>query len=117
MTEIPSPTDTPTKTHAKALSALGHEVRLTIFRLLVQAGPEGLRVGEIGAHLGVPPSTLAHHLSSLVEAGLVRQDRQGREVVSRASFEAMRSLVDFLSEACCVGVPAPDAQTESDTAA
>jgi ArsR family transcriptional regulator, arsenate/arsenite/antimonite-responsive transcriptional repressor len=64
----------------RALAALGHDARLAIFRLLVQAGEEGLIVGEIGAHLGLAPSTLAHHLNTLVI-----QERRGREVVNRAA--------------------------------
>jgi DNA-binding transcriptional ArsR family regulator len=59
---------------ARALAALGHDTRLAIFRLLVRAGEEGLNVGEIGQHLDQAPSTLAHHLSALVEAGLVVQE-------------------------------------------
>src|SRR3546814_7960903 len=66
---------------ARALAALGHEARLAIYRLLVRAGEEGLNVGEIAAHLKMPASTLAHHLSTLVAAGLVIQERRGREVV------------------------------------
>lgn len=92
------------KTAATALSALGHEVRLHIFRLLVQAGDEGLNVGEIGSHLGMPPSTLSHHLSALVQAGLVVQERQGRIIVNRADYERMQSLLGYLSEACCEGI-------------
>ncbi|KPQ21839.1 MAG: transcriptional regulator, ArsR family, partial [Rhodobacteraceae bacterium HLUCCA24] len=69
--------------NARALAALGHDARLSIFRLLVKAGDDGLRVGDIGAHLGLAPSTLAHHLSTLVDAGLVLQDKQGREVFNR----------------------------------
>jgi uncharacterized ion transporter superfamily protein YfcC len=60
-----------TTPHARALSALGHDARLSIFRLLVQAGENGLRVGDIGTHLDMAASTLAHHLSALVAAGLV----------------------------------------------
>ncbi|HEX9859051.1 MAG TPA: helix-turn-helix domain-containing protein, partial [Paracoccaceae bacterium] len=60
---------------SRALAALGHDARLAIFRLLVKAGPDGLIVGEIGAHLGLAPSTLAHHLAGLVAAGLVAQER------------------------------------------
>jgi DNA-binding transcriptional ArsR family regulator len=89
---------------AKALAALGHETRLAIYRLLVRAGTEGLNVGEIGAHVAVPNSTLAHHLGTLVEAGLVVQERRGREVVSRADYEAMRRTVSFLTSKCCTGV-------------
>ncbi len=89
---------------ARSLSALGHEARLEIYRLLVRAGEEGLNVGEIGAHLKIPASTLAHHLSTLVAAGLVIQERQGREVVNRADYVAMRRTVAFLTENCCIGV-------------
>jgi len=64
-------------------------------------------VGQIAAHLGLPASTQAHHLRTLVEAGLVRQDRQGREVVNSADFETMRRLTAFLSAECCVGVADP----------
>lgn len=90
--------------HARALAALGHDARLAIFRLLVRAGEEGMRVGDIGAHLGLAPSTLAHHLSALVDAGLVRQERQGREVINRADYDAMRRVLDFLTAECCTGV-------------
>ena len=95
---------TPATRHARALSALGHDARLSIFRLLVQAGEGGLRVGDIGAHLDMAASTLAHHLSALVEAGLVLQERQGREVFNRVDYPAMRALVDFLTHECCAGV-------------
>jgi ArsR family transcriptional regulator len=88
----------------RSLSALGHDARLEIYRLMVQAGEDGLNVGEIGVHLKIPASTLAHHLSTLVAAGLVIQERRGREVVSRADYMAMRRTVAFLTENCCVGV-------------
>ena len=103
---------TPTSLNARALAALGHDARLTIFRLLVRAGDEGLRVSDIGTHTGLAPSTLAHHLSTLVDAGLVLQDKQGREVFNRADFQAMRRVVGFLTSECCAGVrvqPAEDA--------
>ena len=89
---------------ARALAALGHEARLAIYRLLVRAGDEGLNVGEIAAHLDMPASTLAHHLSSLVAAGLVIQERHGREVVNRADYDAMNRTVSFLTDQCCTGV-------------
>ena len=89
---------------ARALAALGHEARLAIYRLLVRAGADGLNVGEIAQHLKLPASTLAHHLSTLVAAGLVLQERQGREVVNRADYEAMRRTVGFLTDKCCTGV-------------
>lgn len=98
---------------ARALAALGHDARLSIFRLLIKAGDSGLNVGQIGAHLGIAPSTLAHHLGALVDAGLVTQERLGREVVNRAAFAAIRGLADFLLSECCAGVPnlAPEAAT------
>ncbi|MDF1775830.1 MAG: metalloregulator ArsR/SmtB family transcription factor [Rhizobiaceae bacterium] len=95
------------KTAAKSLSALGHEARLSVYRLLVRAGDGGLNVGEIGQHLTIPASTLAHHLSALVEVGLVRQQRHGREIRNHANYDAMTDLVDFLTRECCVGVTAP----------
>lgn len=89
---------------ARALSALGHEARLEIFRLLVKAGHEGLSVGEISAHLGIPASTLAHHLSALVASGLVTQERRGRSIINRIDYGRMQALIGFLSEECCEGV-------------
>lgn len=89
---------------AHALAALGHEARLGVFRLLVRAGEDGLTVGEIGTHMGLPPSTLAHHLGTLVDAGLVVQERHGRKIVNRADYAAVRRTLAFLTDECCVGV-------------
>lgn len=89
---------------AQSLAALGHETRLAAFRLLVKSGHEGLNVGAIGAHLGQAPSTLAHHLRTLVDAGLVVQDRQGREVINRVDFCALDRTLGFLTAECCGGV-------------
>jgi DNA-binding transcriptional ArsR family regulator len=89
---------------ARALAALGHDARLSIFRLLVKAGDEGLRVSDIGHHLGLAPSTLAHHLSTLTAAGLVVQEKQGREVLNRVDYPAMHRVLDFLTSECCSGV-------------
>lgn len=93
---------------ARALAALGHDARLSIFRLLVRAGEDGLRVSDIGKHLGLAPSTLAHHLSTLVDAGLVLQEKRGREVFNRVDFPAMRSVVNILTAECCAGVVVAD---------
>lgn len=95
---------TATSPNARSLAALGHDARLSIFRLLVKAGDDGLRVSDIGEHLGLAPSTLAHHLSALVDAGLVLQDKQGREVFNRVDFPAVNRLVGFLTSECCAGV-------------
>ncbi|MGX1306625.1 ArsR family transcriptional regulator [Amorphus suaedae] len=89
---------------ARSLAALGHETRLDIFRLLVRAGNDGLNVGEIGRHLAMPASTLAHHLGGLVDAGLVIQERRGRQIVNRVDYAAMRETLSFLSTECCTGV-------------
>ena len=89
---------------AQALAALGHEARLSVFRLLVRSGHGGLNVGEICAHLDMPASTLAHHLRALVAAGLVTQERQGRIILNRADYQAMDSLLEFLGDECCAGV-------------
>jgi DNA-binding transcriptional ArsR family regulator len=88
-------------------SALGHEARLALFRLLVRAGPEGLNIGEITRQMGLAPSTLAHHLAALVEARLVRQERRGREVLNHADLDVLRGVVGFLDAECCAGVAAP----------
>lgn len=89
---------------ARALAALGHEARLDVFRLLVRAGEDGLIVGDIAAHTKLPLSTLSHHLRTLVSAGLVAQERRGREVVSHADFTAIQSALTFLTAECCQGV-------------
>jgi ArsR family transcriptional regulator, arsenate/arsenite/antimonite-responsive transcriptional repressor len=94
---------------AAALAALGHEARLEIYRTLVRAGDAGLPIHRIQARLeGMPRSTLAHHLQMLVQAGLVTQQKSGAEVVSRARYEAMRSLVSYLTEECCTDLPDAD---------
>ena len=90
---------------AAALSALGNPTRLRIFRLLVRAGREGLIVGDIARLVEVPGSTLAHHLRALAGAGLVDQQRQGREVLCVASYPAMERLLAFLTQECCRGIP------------
>jgi DNA-binding transcriptional ArsR family regulator len=89
---------------ATALAALGHEARLRIFRLLVRAGHEGLNIGEIGQLVGLPASTLAHHLRALVDVGLVTQQRHSRQVINRADFDVMNAVLAFVAEKCCKGV-------------
>lgn len=91
-------------TTATALAALGHSARLSVYRLLVRAGHDGLTVGEIAAHLDIPASTLAHHLRTLVHAGLLVQERRGREILSRPDFDKMTRTLGFLTEECCQGV-------------
>jgi DNA-binding transcriptional ArsR family regulator len=89
---------------ALSLAALGHDTRLTIFRLLVRAGQEGLNIGEITEHLDMAASTLAYHLKTLVDAGLVRQERQGRQIINCVDFDVMHQTVSFLTSECCAGV-------------
>lgn len=89
---------------ARALAALGHEARLEIFRLLVRAGKDGVAVGEVARHAGLPLSTLNHHLAALVGAGLVAQERQGRTVINRAVYPRMDAMIDYLTRECCAGL-------------
>ena len=89
---------------SETLSALGNAKRLQVFRLLVQAGHDGLTVGEIQSQLGIPASTLAHHLSALVKTDLVLQDKHGREVVCTAKYETLDLVFTFVKDQCCVGV-------------
>lgn len=85
----------------QALSALAQETRLAIFRLLVQAGPAGLVVGQIAEVLGVPAATLSFHLKTLAHGGLVRNRQEGRFVRYMADFGTMHGLIGYLSENCC----------------
>ena len=91
------------KSTVRALGALAHESRLAIYRLLVQAGPEGLAVGAIGEELGLAPATLSFHLAGLKHAGLVTARREGRTLYHAADYEAMNGLIGYLSENCCQG--------------
>ena len=88
-----------------ALSALAQETRLSIFRLLVTAGPEGIPAGRIGDELEVPPATLSFHLKELSHAGLVTSRQEGRFVYYAANFEHMAALMSFLTQNCCHGMP------------
>ncbi|WP_246372748.1 ArsR/SmtB family transcription factor [Marilutibacter spongiae] len=86
-----------------ALTALGHATRLAIFRLLVEAGPDGRMAGEIGEALAVPGATLSFHLKELVHAGLIGSESRGRNVCYSANFDAMNALVAYLTNNCCAG--------------
>ncbi len=87
--------------HAAQLSALGHPVRLTIVRFLVQAGPDGAPAGEIAAHVDLPASTLSHHLKRLVDAELLSTANEGTYHYYAPRFPALRALTDYLWEDCC----------------
>jgi ArsR family transcriptional regulator len=86
-----------------ALSALAHETRLEIFRLLVQRGPNGLPAGAIAERLGIPPSSLTFHLQQLTHAGLITQRRLSRQLIYATDFGAINQLMGYLTENCCGG--------------
>ena len=88
----------------QALSALAQGSRLSIFRLLVQAGAEGMAAGTIGEKLDLPPATLSFHLAGLTRAGLADSRQDGRFVIYTANFPNMNKLVAYLTENCCGGV-------------
>ena len=86
-----------------ALSALSHETRLWAFRLLVQAGPDGLAAGEIAESLGLRQNTMSSHLKILAQAELIQPERLGRNIRYRADYGTVRELLLFLMEDCCEG--------------
>ena len=88
-----------------ALSALAHEHRLRIFRLLVRAGPSGVPAGEIAEHVGISPTSMSFHLKELDHAGLISSTRDGRYVRYAVRFEGMRQLMTYLTKDCCRGQP------------
>ena len=87
----------------RALSALAHPARLRVFRALVVAGPRGMTPGVMAEGSGIPPATLSFHLKELMNARLVTQERQSRNLVYRASFERMNALLGYLTANCCRG--------------
>jgi DNA-binding transcriptional ArsR family regulator len=87
--------------HAEQLSALGHPVRLSILRYVVQGGAEGAAAGDIQSHVDVPASTLSHHLKRLVDAGLLHTRGEGTFHYYSADFTSLRALTDYLWEDCC----------------
>jgi len=88
---------------AKRLAELGNTTRLSIFRLLVKAGPVGLPVGDIQKIMDIPGSTLSHHISRLVQVGLVQQVRDSRTLYCSARMECLREVLDYLQSECCSG--------------
>ncbi len=87
--------------HALQLAALGHPVRLSILRFVVQGGSDGISAGEIQGHVDVPASTLSHHLKRLVEAGLLAARTEGTFHYYSADYDALRTLTDYVWEDCC----------------
>ena len=101
----------------KALSALAQEHRLAAFRLLVQAGSEGMAAGALAEALGVPNSSLSFHLTQLTNAGLIIQRRASRSLIYSADYAAMNGLVGYLMENCCGGgicAPAANCVTQAE---
>ncbi|PVM88575.1 ArsR/SmtB family transcription factor [Caulobacter endophyticus] len=93
------------KSAVNMLSALGHEGRLAIFRLLVRGGPDGVAAGDIARTLNVLPNSLSANLNILSHAGLIVSRREGRSIIYSADYDAMSGLLGFLMEDCCNGVP------------
>ena len=102
-----------------ALASLAQEHRLALFRLLVQAGPNGMAAGALAEALGIPNSSLSFHLAHLTRAGLIEQRREGRSLIYTANYGAMGALVGFLTENCCGGAdcsPATSPKSERKSA-
>jgi DNA-binding transcriptional ArsR family regulator len=97
-----NPDDLELEVAASTFAALGSEQRLMVLRCLVRAGPEGLRIGELGTRSGVTGSTLTHHMKILAQAGLVTQARQGRSIICAAvAYDELKALSEFLLRECC----------------
>ena len=92
-----------TKSAISALASLAQGSRLSIFRALVQGGPDGLAAGKISEATGIPPSSLSFHLKELTHAGMVTSRQEGRFIIYAANFDAMNALIAFLTENCCGG--------------
>jgi ArsR family transcriptional regulator, arsenate/arsenite/antimonite-responsive transcriptional repressor len=90
----------------QALGALAHEHRLAIYRLLVEAGPDGMSAGEIAERIGLVPSSLTFHVQSLQRSGLIGQRRVSRQLFYSADFGAINALVEYLTKNCCGGAQA-----------
>jgi len=88
-----------------AFGALAQDTRLQVFRLLLNAGPEGLPAGEVARRLGTPHNTMSTHLAILSRAGLARSRRESRQIIYAVDLEAVRGLVTFLVQDCCGGQP------------
>ena len=99
------------ETAANILAKIGNPTRLQIVRLLVRAGDEGLPVGKIQRQLGIPSSTLTHHIGHLKAAGVIRQQRRQAALICTMEYDLLRELVDYLTEECCT-----DAGAQNDAA-
>ena len=94
-----------TNAAVEPLSALAHEGRLALFRVLIKAGPGGLAAGRLGEAVGMAPSTLSNNLAVLTRAGLATSVRDGRSIIYAADYGRMSDLLAFLMEDCCEGSP------------
>lgn len=101
---------------AARLEALGNPTRLKIYRALIRAGDNGLSVGKLQAKLDVAPSTLSHHLKSMMFVDLIHQERQSTTLICRANYDVMRALVGFLVSECCVEDACATAASKEDAA-
>jgi len=95
-------------TAANILAKIGNATRLKIVRLLVRAGEDGLPVGQIQKKLGIPGSTLTHHIGHLKAAGVVRQQRRQATLICTVDYDVIRALVDYLTDECCADQAARD---------
>jgi DNA-binding transcriptional ArsR family regulator len=102
---------------ASRLEALGNPTRLRIYRTLVKAGGPGLPVGKLQSRLGVPASTLSHHLKTLLIVGLITQDRDATTLYCKANYTVMRGLVGFLVDECCTEADCASIRQQADTSA
>ncbi len=89
---------------ADVLAALGNRTRLRLFKLLVRAGREGANIGTLQQRLGIPATTLAHHLATLAKAGLMEQERRGREVICTSNYKAINDVLAYVKAECCAGL-------------
>ena len=89
------------KQASQGFAAAGAEARLSVLKKLVKSGPRGLTVGELQQSLDIPPSTLAHHLRHLLEGGLIRQQKQGRQIINVPNLTRIQALAAFLLTECC----------------
>ncbi|MFT5390901.1 MAG: ArsR family transcriptional regulator [Gammaproteobacteria bacterium] len=100
---------------ASKLEALGNPTRLLVYRALVRAGDPGLSVGQLLTQLGVPASTLSHHIKTLMMVGLMSQERRSTSLICRANYGAMQSLLDYLVAECCAGAACGIAPAQVET--
>ena len=105
---MPTRKDATEQKAADALAALGNRTRLRIFKLLVRAGREGSNVGTLQRRLGIPATTLAHHLATLAAADLIGQERRGREVICTSNYRALNDVLAYVKSECCAGLSAAE---------